>query len=124
MGVAGSRVGLSNVMYHCACSDDGVHSYRSRSRPPQGLEPRRSLKRGELHPLFGDMSPRTQPILLDSSDFSNHAFGRLLSNIRIYRPEVLSAVLVLGFSFELVDMELCDFKRRDFGLLARLAIEL
>jgi hypothetical protein len=81
----------------------------------------------ELHPLFGDVSPHTQPILLSlpiPATFSNHAFGRLLSNIRIYRPEVLSAVLVLGFSFELVDMELCDFKRRDFGLLARLGIEL
>jgi hypothetical protein len=39
------------------------------------------------------------PQLADSSDFNNHTYGRLLSNTKIYRPEVLPAVLVLGFSF-------------------------
>jgi hypothetical protein len=62
------------------------------------------------------------PQLVDFSDFSNHISGRLLSKARIYRPEVLPTVLVLRFSFELVGMELNGFKRRDFGLLARLAV--
>jgi hypothetical protein len=43
------------------------------------------------------------PQLVDFSDFSNHISGGLLSKTRIYRPEVLLAVLVLRFPLELVE---------------------
>jgi hypothetical protein len=66
MGIAGSRIGLSNIMYNPVSTAPAstmkytlaeVSHVRRRGSSRAGAS-----KRGELHPQFGDVSPCTQPV--------------------------------------------------------------